>query len=107
MARKIPLKTVQVANGSDGPMPFSWGEMINVILKTASPQKGMTMDEVLLCVDAMKPLDKAIEEGADHVTFSESQYKLLRDKLDVFAFGVATPEVAEFGLAIRDAKEIT
>ena len=107
MARKIPLKTVTVANGSGGPMPFVWGEMIQVILKTADKQKGMTMDEVLVCVDAMKPLDKAMEEGAEYVTFSESQYKLLREKLDRFPFGVATQEVAEFGLAIRDAKEIT
>jgi hypothetical protein len=107
MARKIPLKTVMIANGPNGPSPFVWAEMLQVILKSANPQKGLTMDEVLIAVDAMKPLDKAVESGDDFVTFSETQYRLLREKLDTFAFGIATPEVAEFGLAVRDAKEIT
>ena len=110
MARRIPLKTVMVANGSaNGPVisPFVWGEMIQLILKTANQQKGMTFDEVLAAVDAMKPLDQAMEERAEFVTFSEQQYRVLRDKLEQFQFGLATPEVAEFGLAIRDAKEIT
>ena len=107
MARRIPLRTVTVVNGSGGPMPFSWAEMIQVILKTASPQRGMTMDEVLACVDAMKPLEKAMDEGAEFVTYSEAQYKILREKLDTFQFALADSAVAEFGLAIREAPEIT
>ena len=107
MARKIPLKTVMVANGAQGPQPFVWSEMIGIILKNANPQRGMTMDEVLNCVDVLKPIDKAIEEGADEVTFSETQYQTLRRKLDEFQFGIATVEVAEFGLTIRNAPEIT
>ena len=111
MARMIPLKSVTVANGvgidSGDPQVFNWGEMIRIILKTAPPQKGLSMDEVLQCVDALKPLDAAIAEHADHVTFSEAQYQMLRKKLSEFAFGLAVPEVAEFGLAIRDAPEIT
>jgi hypothetical protein len=108
MARAIPLKTVQVANGVTGdPQIFVWGEMMRVILKAGNPAKGLTMDEVLICVDAMRPLDEAMETGKDRVTFNENQYQLLRRKLMEFPFGMASNEVAEFCLAIRDAQEIT
>ena len=108
MARAIPLKTVMVTNGAGSePLSFVWGDMMKVILKTGNPKKGLTMDEVLECVEAMKPIEAAMAEGADHVVLPEKCYALLRSRLTEFPFSVATVEIAEFCIAIRDAAEIT
>jgi hypothetical protein len=108
MARKIELRNGLVkVNGGDTEAPFSWAEMMQAILKFAPPNKGLVLDDVLKAVEAMKPLDQAMADHADHVTFSEDQYKTLTERLDQFPFGVADPAIAEFGLAVRNAKEIT
>jgi hypothetical protein len=96
-----------VANGvGTDPQTFVWGDMIRVILKAANPAKGLTMDEVMQCVECLKPLEAAMEAGEDHVTFTETQYALVLSKLNEFPFGLASTELAEFGLAIRNAEEI-
>jgi len=107
MARKIPLRTVQIANGFDRPVNFSYAETLTHILAFAQPGQGLTMDEVLRATDAMAPLKRAIDEGAEYVTFSEEQYKVLTEKLNIFPFAIATSEIADFGLAVRNAPEIT
>jgi hypothetical protein len=107
MARKIALKTVSVKNGLDKPTVFSYGEMMQAILKFASQGKGLVLDDVIKAVDALKPLEQAMTEKADHVTYSEEQYQTLKGKLDDFQFAIADAAIAEFGLAIRNAKEIT
>ena len=97
-----------MANGtSNENAQFAYGDMMKTILSFGPPQKGLTMDEVLRSVDAVKPLEKAMAAGEDHVVFSEEQYRTLREKADVFPFAIADPAIAEFGLAIRNAPEIT
>ena len=111
MARKIELKTATVKangpNGFDRPSMFSYGEMMQAILKFAPQGKGLVLDDVLKAVEALKPLEKAMAEKADHVTYSEDQYQTLTAKLNEFQFALADIEIANFGLAIRNAKEIT
>lgn len=108
MARKIELKTVMIyTNGPDKPALFSYAEMLGAMLRFAPQGKGLMLDDVLKAVEALKPLEKAVADKADHVTFSEDQYQTLRTKLDEFQFAIADAAIAEFGLAIRNAKEIT
>jgi hypothetical protein len=108
MARKIELRTgVLIGNGPNGaPMTFPWGEMMRNVLRQA-PQGGVNLDLVLRSVEAMKPITKAIEEEAESVTLTEEQWRTLRERLDQYPFGIADPAIAEFGLAIRNAPEIT
>jgi hypothetical protein len=108
MARRIPLRTVRiaVANGTDN-AAFAYSDMMKTILTFGSPQKGLVLDEVLKAIDATGALDKAVAEGADHVVFTEEQYRTLREKLESFPFALADTSIAEFGLAIRNAPEIT
>jgi len=108
MARKIELRTgVLIANGANGaPATFLWGEMMSNILRAAPPQ-GLNLDQIIRSVDAMKPVAEAIEGKAESVTFTEEQWRTLKERLDTFPFAVADPAIAEFGLAVRNAPEIT
>jgi hypothetical protein len=109
MARKIELRTgVLIANGSNGsPVTFEWGEMMSNVLRHAPQGQGLVMDQILRSVEALKPVTKAIEDKADSVTLTEEQWRTLRERLDAFPFAVADPALAEFGLAVRNAPEIT
>ena len=106
MARKLDMKVIMLANGSDeGKIPFSYGAVMLNALRFANPNEGLTMDKVLLAVDAQGPITKAIENKATHVTLSEEQYKTLVEKLEKFPFAIAVPEIAEFGLHVRNCPE--
>jgi hypothetical protein len=102
------LKTVTV-NGINGTAPssFNYAEMMQAILRNAPPGKGLLLDDVIKAVEAMKPLEAAVAAGEESVTFSEAQFQTLREKLNEFQFIVADPALAEFGLTIRNASEIT
>jgi hypothetical protein len=108
MARKIELRTGRLlANGADGaPLTFAWGEMMQKVLRQAPPD-GLGLDLVLRSVEAMKPITKAVEDQAESVILTEEQWRTLRERLDQFPFGIADPAIAEFGLAVRNAPEIT
>jgi hypothetical protein len=41
------------------------------------------------------------------VTLTDEQYRTLRERLDQHNFGISDPAIVEFGLAIRNASEIT
>jgi hypothetical protein len=102
MARKIELKII------NGPGPnFNYGEIMEQILRYAPPGKGLTLDEVISACAALSPLEAARKAKAKSVTFTEPQWSTLKEKLATFPFAVAAEEVAAFGLAIRDAPEIT
>jgi len=108
MARKIPLLNAEIKpDGFDHSVSFSYGQSMTHILEFGRPGEGLLAEELLRCVEAKKPLKKAIAEGADCVTFSEEQWKTLKDKLDKYPFGVADDVIAEFILTIRNAVEIT
>ena len=109
MARKIELRTgcLLSANSVNGePVTFLWGEMMRNVLR-AAPVQGLNLDQVVRSVEAMTPITKAIEEKAESVTLTEEQWRTLKDRLDSFPFAVADPAIAEFGLAVRNAPEIT
>jgi hypothetical protein len=106
MARKIELKVIQLPDGNGRELPFSYAAVIVNALRFAHPQQGLVLDEVLRAVDAQGPVLKAIEDNAGQVTLSEEQYRTLLEKIDKFPFGVAAPEIAEFGLYIRNVAEI-
>jgi hypothetical protein len=109
MARKIELRTgVLIANGPNGaPVTFAWGEMMSTVLRHAAPGQGVVLDQVLRAMAALEPVTRAIEDKADCVTLTEEQWRTLRERLEAFPFAVADPAIAEFGLAVRDAPEIT
>jgi hypothetical protein len=102
MARRIELKVI---NGA-GPA-FEYGDIMRQILTWAPRATGITLDEVIRCVEALRPLDIALSEGRDTVVFTEEQWDTLVSKLASFPFNIAAVEIAEFGLAIRNAPEIT
>jgi hypothetical protein len=108
MARKIELRTgCLFANGAGGPpVAFAWGEMMQNVLRRA-PQGGVNLNEILRSVEALGPITKAVDDKAESVTLTEEQWRTLRDRLEEFPFGVADPAIAEFGLAVRNAPEIT
>jgi hypothetical protein len=109
MARKIELRTgVLIANGPNGaPVTFAWGEMMSTVLRHAPPGQGVVLDQVLRATKALEPITRAIEDQADCVTLTEEQWRTLCQHLETFPFAVADPAIAEFGLAVRDAPEIT
>lgn len=108
MARKIELRTgCLFANGAGGPpVAFAWGKTMQDILRRAPPG-GVNLTEVLRSVEALGPITKAVDDKAESVTLTEEQWRTLRDRLEEFPFGVADPAIAEFGLAVRNAPEIT
>jgi hypothetical protein len=108
MARKIELRTTTmlVKNDAGGPVVLKWGEMMMTVLRTA-PQGGVNLDQMVRTVEAMRPITKALDEAADCVTLTDEQYRTLRERLDQHNFGISDPAIVEFGLAIRNASEIT
>ena len=109
MARKIELRTgVLMGNTANGePATFSWGVTMSEVLRFAPRQEGVVLDQVIRSVEALKPINQAIEDKAEAVVLTEEQWRTLRERLDKYQFGVADPAIAEFGLAIRNAPEIT
>jgi hypothetical protein len=108
MARTLPLKVVQVppVNGQDQANDFSYAEMMKAMLRMpGSSAQGLSFDEVLKSVEALKTLEDAMKAGESHVTFPDDQWQTLRDRLDKFTFLIADPAIAEFGLLIRNAPE--
>jgi hypothetical protein len=110
MARKLELKTIAVANGSlpnggDQSAVFSYGAMIKALLRTGPPG-GLSFDEVVRSVEALKPIEEAIAAEAAEVTLTEEQWRTLRGKLDQFQFALADQAIVDFGLMIRNAPEI-
>jgi hypothetical protein len=79
--------------------------MMMVILRQA-PRGGVTLDDMVKSVDALKPIQLAAEARADHVVLTDVQWRTLVDKLAVFPFAVADPALVEFGLMVRNAPEI-
>lgn len=106
MARKLDMKVVKLANGTGEDIPFSYGAVILNALRFANPQQGLVLDDVLKAVDAQGPIIKAIEDQTDHVVLSEEQYRTVVDKVEKFPFAIATREIAEFGLHVRNAPEL-
>jgi hypothetical protein len=108
MARKLDLRTVKMTgvNGAE-PGELSYGEMMCLILKLPPRGGSLTLDEIITALDAIKPIEAALKDGAETVTLSDTQWATLRDKLAAFPFAFAVPEIAEFGLAIRNAPELT
>jgi len=109
MARTLPLKTVKlgVVNG-ETPNLLSYGDMMGAILRlpgSRGQQQGLSLDEVLQAVAALKTLDEAIKAKADSVTFPDDQWRTLKEKLNHFAFSFADQAIADFGITIREAKE--
>jgi hypothetical protein len=108
MARKLELKTVSLdgaaANGA-APQRFGYGECLISMLRY-SPNAGMSFDEVVRSVEALAPIQKALNDGAAEVTLSDEQWRTVRQKLDSFQFGLADQAVVDFGLMIRNAPEI-
>jgi hypothetical protein len=102
MARRIELKVI---NGA-GPA-FEYGDIMRQILTWAPRATGIMLDEVIRCVDALRRLDTALSDGRDSVTFTEDEWNTLVGKLATFPFNIAAVEIADFGLAIRNAPEIT
>jgi hypothetical protein len=107
MARKLPLRVVSMPNGAGPPLEFNYGETMQMLLRQGPQGRGLTLDEVLRCVEAMEPLEAAIKAKTDEVTFTEEQYRTLKEKLDGFSWTIADRVIAEFGLTIRQAPEIT
>jgi len=107
MARRIPLKTVELAIDGVGVRPFSYGETIRSILKLPAPGRGLTLDEVIAAMASLAPVEAALAAGGDSVTLSEEQWQTLLAKLNQFGFALADQAIVEFGLAIRNAPELT
>jgi hypothetical protein len=116
MARKLELKTIPVVppvtpngslrNGADqSAETFSYAVMIQSLLRNAPPG-GLSFNDVVRSVEALRPIEEAIAAEAESVTLSEEQYRTLRGKLDQFQFVVADQVIVDFGMMIRNAPEI-
>jgi hypothetical protein len=110
MARKIELRKIILpngvgTNGETEPQIVSYEVLLREILRRAPPA-GLSYDDVVRSVEALRPIEEAIEAGADHVVLSDEQWRTLRTKLEVFPFGVADQIIVDFGMMIRNAPEI-
>jgi len=107
MARRLDLRTKGGAINGEGALSLNYGEMMQQVLeKTMNPQ-GLTLDLVIRRVAARRPIDEAIAAGAETVTMTDEQWRVLVDSLGDFRFSIAHPVIAEFGMHIRNAPEIT
>jgi hypothetical protein len=70
------------------------------------PPGGLSFDEVVRSVEALKPIEEALEAGAEEVTLTEEQWRTLKCKLDQFQFALADQAIVDFGMMIRNAPEI-
>jgi hypothetical protein len=110
MARKLELKVVPLSggarNGAAPPM-FSYGECLVEMLRY-EPGSGMSFEEVCKAVEALGPIQKALEATppAEEVTLTDDQWRTVRDKLQRYRFGLADPAVVDFGRGILDAEEL-
>jgi hypothetical protein len=110
MARRIELKSV-AANGAGGPnggdpsASFSYGAMIQALLRYGPPG-GLNFEDVVRSVAALAPVEQAIAEAASEVTLSDEQWRTLKTKLEQFPFAVADQVIVDFGMMIRNAPEI-
>jgi hypothetical protein len=109
MARRLPLLIVKgcLPNGGGPLLDFDYGDMFEALLRHAPQGKGLNLDEVIRCVAAIGTLDAARKARAEEVKFPEEEWRTLREKLDGFTFAFADKVIADFGLAIRQAEEIT
>jgi len=105
MARRLELRTVELADAAGNPQTLDYGVMMMLILRSA-PRGGVSLDDMLKAVEALKPIRAAVEANADHLVLSDEHWRTLVEKLAVFPFAVADPALAEFGLMIRNAPEI-
>lgn len=105
MARVLDLKktTTDEANGR---RPLDFGELMLLILRSAPPGRGVSLDEVVAALEVIDPVEQAIAIGDEQVTLSETQWQTLRAKLDGFAFATVDRSIAEFGLMVRNAPEL-
>jgi hypothetical protein len=110
MARKLALRTVPlslpVANGTAVPL-FSYADTMLNMLRMGTGGQGLSFDEGCRAVEALGPIQRALEEHAEDVTVSDAQWVTLRERLDKFPFAFADPAIVEFGMMIRNAPEIT
>jgi len=105
MARRLELRTVELADAAGNPQTLDYGVMMTLILRSA-PRGGVSLDDMLKAVETLKPIQTAIEAKADHVVLPDEHWRTLVEKLATFPFAVADPALAEFGLMIRNAPEI-
>jgi hypothetical protein len=107
MARKIELRSgvLRPINGSR-PEPFTWSDVLQQVL-TRAPPGGLSLELVFRSVEAMRPIAQAVEDKAESVILTEEQWHTLCARLEQYPFGVADEAIVEFGLAIREAREIT
>jgi hypothetical protein len=108
MARRLALKTVPlngVINGAGGPEQFNYGSVMLNMLRVDRGQ-GMSFDEVVRSVEAIGPIQKALDEGGEAVTLTDEQWRTLQDRLMRYQFGLAHEAIVDFGRMILDAPEI-
>lgn len=104
MARKLSLKNINFNNAMGNNQPFNYGEVMIQILKDG--RGGVSLDEMIKVVSAIRPIEVAVSHKNKEVTLDEEQYRTLRGKLDTFQFGFTDPIIVEFGMMIRDAPEV-
>lgn len=101
MARKLEISRL-IGEGDEAP---TYGKLMLLVLQHTPPGEGLTLAEVFQCVKAAEPIERALAACDSHAMLEEEHYRTLRDKLQRFRFGIATPEIAEFGRHILDAPE--
>jgi len=106
MARRIPLLVAEMPLPGGATQPFGYGEQMLQILRTSPPQSGLTLDEVMTAMEAVRPIEDALKAGTDNVVLTDEQWATLRGKLDRFLWPFADKVIVDFGLAIREATEI-
>jgi hypothetical protein len=107
MARKLLLDTLDYINHQTAVNErFSYGEMMLIILRQGIDGSGLSLDEVVSSLDAMRPIETAIAQDRNEVTLSDAQWSTLLNKVNRFRFSMAHQIVADFGLHIRNAPKI-
>jgi hypothetical protein len=106
MAHQIELKVIQIKlPGAEQKVPMAYREMMVDILKSAPPgQQGVSMDDILQAAPLIRKLEKA-EDGVDFL-FEDAEFTYLLNRLSAHRFGLATPEIADFIVDIRDSVSV-
>ena len=97
MARKLPLGDITIAGDT-----INAGELMLAMLRNAQ-QRGITFDQMVKAVAAMRPIELAIEAGSSEVLLEDEHWTMLCQRLSEYPFAVADQSIVDFGLALRNA----
>jgi hypothetical protein len=103
MARQIPLLEIEI-EVSGNKTKFSYKEHLVAIMKTPLPgQSGFSLEDIRKCNKIIDTIEAATNP---YVVLEESDWNYVKERVEVFRWGVPVPEIENFCDSIMDAESV-